>query len=46
LETIPLKKGDSNCCPSGGEVIVKFRLEGGQIIVTGKHFDPAAVPED
>jgi hypothetical protein len=32
------KEGDANCCPSGGSVDVKFRLEGGGLIVTGTHF--------
>jgi len=36
------KDGDSNCCPTGGTVDIKFRLAGAQIIVTSKHFDPNA----
>jgi hypothetical protein len=39
-------KGDANCCPSGGEVVVRFRLEAGRVIVTSKHFDTEAKPED
>lgn len=40
------KKGDSNCCPTGGAVDVKFRLDGGRVVVTSKNFDPTAKPED
>jgi hypothetical protein len=40
------KQGDSNCCPTGGAVDVKFRLDGNQIIVTSKNFDSSAKPED
>lgn len=40
------KEGDSNCCPTGGAVDVKFRLDGNRIIVTSKNFDPMARPED
>jgi hypothetical protein len=35
------KKGDAHCCPTGGTVDVKFKLEAGRIVVTSKHFDPA-----
>jgi hypothetical protein len=35
------RERDGNCCPTGGTVDVKFRLEGGRIVVTSKHFDPA-----
>jgi hypothetical protein len=31
---------DANCCPTGGAVDIKFRLDRGEIIVTDKHFDP------
>jgi hypothetical protein len=40
------RKGDSNCCPSGGAVDIKFRLDRGRIIVTRKHFDPSTGPVD
>ena len=36
------KTGDANCCPTGGTVEVKFKLEGSRISVTGRRFDPAA----
>jgi hypothetical protein len=36
------KKGDAHCCPTGGTVDVKLRLDAGRIVVTSKHFDPAA----
>jgi hypothetical protein len=40
------KEGDANCCPTGGAVDVKFRLDGSRIVVTSKNFDPSAKPED
>lgn len=40
------KEGDANCCPSGGAVDVRFRLDGSRVIVTSKNFDPSAKPED
>jgi hypothetical protein len=32
------KSGDANCCPSGGTVEVTFKLERGEVVVTGKHY--------
>jgi hypothetical protein len=40
------KDDDANCCPSGGVVDIKFRLDNGKIIVTSKHYDPTAAPYD
>jgi hypothetical protein len=34
------KEGDANCCPSGGSVDVKFRLDRDRVIVTSTHFTP------
>lgn len=34
------KKGDANCCPSGGTVEIRFRLQDGRIVVTSKHYNP------
>ncbi len=39
------KENDGNCCPTGGRVELKFRLDDGRLVVTGKHFDPHAKPE-
>lgn len=36
------KESDANCCPSGGTVDVKFRLDSGRILITSKQFDPLA----
>jgi len=36
------KESDANCCPSGGTVDVKFRLDGSRILITSKRFDPLA----
>jgi hypothetical protein len=40
------KKGDSNCCPTGGKVDLGFRLEKGRLVLVKKHFDPAATPDN
>ena len=37
------KEGDANCCPSGGTVDLKFRLDGARLIVISKHFDPKPI---
>jgi hypothetical protein len=34
------KEGDANCCPSGGTVEIRFRLQDGRVVVTSKHYDP------
>jgi hypothetical protein len=39
------KEGDANCCPSGGMVVIAFRLDGGRLLITSKHFDHLAKPE-
>jgi hypothetical protein len=36
------KEGDANCCPTGGTVDVKFRLDGGHLVITRKGLNPAA----
>ncbi|MGA8030656.1 MAG: hypothetical protein WB992_26225 [Bryobacteraceae bacterium] len=36
------KNSDANCCPSGGIVHLKFRLDRGHLIVTEKYFDALA----
>jgi len=40
------KDRDANCCPSGGAVDIRFRIDDGRVIVTSKHFDPLAKPVD
>lgn len=40
------REGDGNCCPTGGAVDIKLRLDGGRLMVTSNHFDPAAKPMD
>jgi len=37
------KEGDANCCPSGGTVDLKFRLDGARLIVTQQHFNPKPI---
>jgi len=37
--------GDSNCCPTGGAVDIRFRLAGSQVVVTKKRFDRKATEE-
>ena len=36
------KETDANCCPTGGSVDVKFRLNGNRIVVTSKRFGPSS----
>ncbi|HEY4838081.1 MAG TPA: hypothetical protein VIH72_05715 [Candidatus Acidoferrales bacterium] len=35
------KEGDGGCCPSGGEVHIKFALENHKLVVVEKKFEPA-----
>jgi len=39
------KEGDGNCCPTGGMVSLKLRLDRGRLTVTHRRFDPTAKPE-
>ncbi len=34
------KEGDANCCPTGGTVILRFRLDGSHIFLLSKSYDP------
>jgi len=36
------RERDGNCCPTGGTIDVKFKLDGGRVVVTSKQFDPDA----
>lgn len=38
------KHDDANCCPTGGEVVLHFKIEASHIVVTDKRFDPSAEP--
>jgi len=39
------EEGNGNCCPAGGMVEIKFRLDDGRLVVTDKHFNPHAKAE-
>jgi hypothetical protein len=34
------KQDDAECCPTGGTLSVRFRVQGGRVVVTDRHFDP------
>lgn len=40
------KESDSHCCPTGGSVDIRFRLDGSRIVVTSKRYDPRVEPVD
>lgn len=40
FESSVWKEGDANCCPTGGEVELKFRLDQGSLAVTDERFSP------
>ncbi len=34
------KKGDPNCCPTGGSISITFKVVKGKIVITGKRYIP------
>lgn len=34
------KKNDLNCCPTGGNVSISFKVANGKIVITGKRYTP------
>jgi hypothetical protein len=37
---------DANCCPTGGSVEIKFRLQGSRLIPIAKTYNPSQLPPD
>jgi hypothetical protein len=40
------RQTDANCCPTGGSVDVRFRIDDGRIVITKKQYDPTPEPVD
>jgi len=36
------KDGDPNCCPTGGNLSIDFKIVSGQVVITGKRYTPPA----